>query len=124
MTQPTNDKLTQTPADLVAIEAAVSRAAAADRRSAPVTLEDRLFASTVAHLSADRPSDEAPGVIAVIGPSRSRQWRLAASIAVVSAGVLGSVWLANRGTVQQPREIPVAAANLEADLKNVNAELE
>ena len=113
---------TNTPAELRATEARLERLGQVERASARPGFEDRLLAATAAHLLGSEV--DAPVVLATIRPAHSRIFRLAASIAVVAAGVIGSVWLAGRGTTQvnQPQEL-AANGSIETDLASVNSEL-
>lgn len=112
----------QTPAELLAIEAGLDRLGSLDRASAPAGFEDRLLAATSTHLR--QPVAEQADVIATIGPAHTRAWRMAASIAVVSAGILGASWLASRGPATSTQVARVASTQtIESDLKSVNAEL-
>ncbi len=111
-----------TPEDLRATEARLERLGHMERASVRPGFEDRLVAATAGHLKGLEA--DAPVVLATIRPSRARVFRLAASIAVVGAGVIGSVWLAGRGTtpVNPPQEL-AANDSIETDLASVNSEL-
>lgn len=112
----------QIPADLAAIAAAVDELAARERRSASVTLEDRLFVATRAHLaSAGQPTPEAGVEAAPLQVHTRRFWtstRIAAALAVCSAAA--ALWMAQ---FAQPRQQPVVVAD-GVDLVRLEADLE
>lgn len=110
----------QTPLDLVSTESLVARLGEADRSAPQAGLEERLFAATRTQFSA---SDQ-PAVIGRIGWGSRHALRLAASVGIVAAGVIGATWLAARGPVTAPIAPPTPElATLETDLQQVNTEL-
>lgn len=116
-----------TPADLLATENRLDRLGHAERSAARPGLEDRLLAATAGTFRAS--ASEAPAVLASIGPGRPRMWRMAASIAVVGAAVMGGLWLAGRGP-STSNNGPLAVKNdltttpsLETDLASIDSEL-
>jgi hypothetical protein len=113
----------QTPADLAAIAAAVDELAARERRSAPVTLEDRLFVATRAHLAAGGHATADAGTDdgALLKVHTRRIWtrsRVAAALAV--CGAAAAIWMAQ---LAQPRQQPVVLAD-GVDLVRLEADLE
>ncbi len=87
--EPTIDytNISDAPGDIRAAWGAVDRLAARERGSAAAGLEQRVFEATRATLG------ERPAVIARIGFAQSWAFRIAASVAVVGAGVLGVMML-------------------------------
>lgn len=87
--EPTNDytNISDVPGEIRPAWDAVERLAARERGSAGAGLEQRLFDATRALLG------ERPAVIARIGFTRSWAFRIAASVAVVGAGVLAVMML-------------------------------
>lgn len=111
----------ETPAELRAIAGAMDRLADAERGSAPVGIEDRLFAASRASLG------EAPAVIAKIGGPvgvmSGWRFRLAASVMIAAVGVAAAVWVNSRGAATSGTATAGGAASadqlaqaLEADL--------
>lgn len=80
----------QTPADLLAIESAIERLAAAERRAANLGIEERIFAASRATLAV---SSAPPANLRF--PASGR-WRLAAALVLLAGvGMLASIWVAS-----------------------------
>lgn len=92
-----------TPPELLAVSSALDRLGTAERASAPMSLEDRVFMRTRAMLPAAEPliSRDSAAPIAVIRPASRGGWRVAAAAGLAFVGVIGAVMLSgslsNRG---------------------------
>lgn len=84
-----------TPPEVLGVSGALDRLAAAERASAPMSLEDRVFMRTRAMLPSAEPviSRESAAPIAVIRPVTNGAWRVAAAAGLAFVGVIGAVML-------------------------------
>ncbi len=84
-----------TPPELLGVSGALDRLGAAERASAPMSLEERVLMRTRAMLPSAElaASREIAAPIAVIRPASGGGWRVAAAAGLAFVGVIGAVML-------------------------------